>query len=653
MERFVYLFYRAITKSIALLPLQTSFRLGEWAGWGSSFLLRPYWRLALRNLEIAYGGEKSASELRKIAREHFTMLGGNLLSSVKVATLSPEEIHNVVEVDNPDFFRQMAVERRGVVLVISHMGNWEILAQICPLLFPGKGGTIYQRLGNRFIDADIRAARARQGLSLFERKEGFQGAIALVRDGGGVGILIDQHAGDKGIWSPLFDRLASTTPLAATIALRTGAALIPAGLYTVGKGKWRLRFTDPIDTTQGDASLLTAEINQKLESLIRISPADWFWVHNRWKLPNPNFLLSDYKRGVTYPKAYSMEKLKPFRILVRSSNWLGDAVMTLPAVQAIKKGRPDAHVTVLVRGKLAEFWHRVPEVDEVIAIDAKESVFSVAAKIRGRFEVAVVLPNSPRTALEVWLAGIPRRVGVPGKWRERLLNQLILPPKRKATTAAKPARHQVFHYLSIAERLGADIGEVEKHGPQGFFCSRALTATPLASGAKLRIGICPGAEFGGAKRWLPERFAETMQAIAAHRDCEWVFFGVAGDAPVGEAILSALGISDDPASFHGTVTNLIGKTTLSELIDAVASCRVLLTNDTGTMHLAAALAVPTVAIFGSTEPQLTGPLGPHHHVIRHQVECSPCFQRECPLDFRCMEAATSREAAEALLKYLV
>ena len=142
---------------------------------------------------------------------------------------------------------------------------------------------------------------------------------------------------------------------------------------------------------------------------------------------------------------------------------------------------------------------------------------------------------------------------------------------------------------------------------------------------------------------MPERFAQTANAVSAQREVQWVLFGVAGDALVGEAISREI---------TGKQMNLIGKTTLSELMDRLSECAVLLTNDTGTMHLAAALGVPTVSIFGSTEPSLTAPLGARHHILRHQVECSPCFLRECPLDFRCMKAVGVEEAARAVLNAL-
>jgi heptosyltransferase-2 len=157
------------------------------------------------------------------------------------------------------------------------------------------------------------------------------------------------------------------------------------------------------------------------------------------------------------------------------------------------------------------------------------------------------------------------------------------------------------------------------------------------------IGICPGAEYGPAKRWLPERFAEVVQAVSSQTQARWILFGTSKDGAAGEAISQALG---------DNCVNRIGQTTIEQLIDELRTCRLLLTNDTGTMHLASLLDVPTVAIFGSTEPRLTGPLGNGHIVLRHQVECSPCFLRECPIDFRCMKAVTVEEVVQAVLSVL-
>ena len=322
----------------------------------------------------------------------------------------------------------------------------------------------------------------------------------------------------------------------------------------------------------------------------------------------------------------------PSRILIRSSNWLGDAVMTVPAVRAIRRSFPAAHIAVLTRAKLADFWKIVPEVNEVIAITPSKSVFGVAGKIRGRFDAALVLPNSVRTALEVWLARIPRRVGARGKKRSGLLTEIFDRDK-----TPRPPRHQMNDYLDLAEFFGAKIEAADRDTARAFPSLR----TPHTA---LRIGLCPGAEYGAAKRWLPERFAEVVKTVSARRTCEWVLLGTEKDAAVGDEIAKQL----DGKNF----TNLIGKTTLAELIATLRDCRLLLTNDTGTMHLAAFLGVPTVSIFGSTEPALTGPLGAGHRVLRHHVACSPCFLRKCPIDFRCMTAIQPDEVVEAVLRML-
>jgi lipopolysaccharide heptosyltransferase II len=157
------------------------------------------------------------------------------------------------------------------------------------------------------------------------------------------------------------------------------------------------------------------------------------------------------------------------------------------------------------------------------------------------------------------------------------------------------------------------------------------------------IALCPGAEYGPAKRWLAERFAEAAEAIAAQSSAQWILFGTKSDAAIGQTIVATLG---------NNCVNRIGQTTVEQLIEELRACRVLLTNDTGTMHLAAFLGVPVVAVFGSTEPRLTAPLGNGHVILRHQVECSPCFLRECPIDFRCMKAITVPEVVDAVMSIL-
>jgi len=636
----VYLLYRAGLAIAAGLPLPVLFALGEFLGFCAWLLSGKYRRLAESNVAIAFANEKTPREMRRLVRRHFQRLGANLLCSVKLTAMPPEKILERVGVDNIEAMDREFRAGVPVVLVLSHLGTWELFAQLMPK-FVGyvRNASVYQKLGNRFIDAHVRRTRGQTGLELFDRQEGFQPVIDLLRSGGGVGVLSDQHAGDHGLWTPFFGKLASTSPLPALLAKRTHAALIAAGVYTIGPARWRMVFTERFDPPKADASVaaLTAEINQIIEQQIQVAPEDWFWVHNRWKTPQPNFLLAQYKRGVHLPPGVSPQDLKPFQILIRSSNWLGDAAMSVPAVRVIKAGRPDARVTIAAPEKIASMWKLVAEVDAIIPLP-RSRLLPVVWLLRREpsFDVAILFPNSVRAALESWLTRIPRRVGYRGHWRRWLLNQIVPVPRKPG-----PPEHHSLRFLRIARECGADAFDSDKSRAGVQYSTSnvqmAINRQPI------KIGLCPGAEYGPAKRWLPERFADAAERISAQSSIQWILFGTPRDATVGDQIAAALG---------DHCVNRVGQTTLDQLIDELRECRLLLTNDTGTMHLAALLGVPVVAIFGSTEPRLTGPLGNGHIVLRHHVECSPCFLRECPIDFRCMKAVSVQEVANAVLSIL-
>ena len=263
------------------------------------------------------------------------------------------------------------------------------------------------------------------------------------------------------------------------------------------------------------------------------------------------------------------------------------------------------------------------------------------------FDVAILFPNSLRVALESWLSGIPRRVGYRGHCRSWLVNQIV-----RESRKPRPPEHHSLRFLRIARECGAEIEKTSNFQLRKLSRAGCPTLEVQLSDSNqlspinhqpLKIGLCPGAEYGPAKRWLPERFAEAAAKITEQSSAQWILLGTKNDAAIGEQIAAAIG---------DHCVNRIGQTTLDQLIDELRQCRLLLTNDTGTMHLAALLDVPVVAVFGSTEPRLTGPLGNGHTILRHHVECSPCFLRECPIDFRCMKAITTDEVAGAVLSML-
>lgn len=634
----VYAAYRSVEGMFFLLPLTLCFLLGRLAGWVAHWILPGYRRLVRRNLAIAFEGEKSAEEIRKLGRDHFVTLGGNLLSSIKLGVMPHDKVEARVTITGREHSDVIVASGRASIFLVCHLGSWEILAQLKALSAAPLRGSLYQPLSNPYLNRLIRRRREQNGTVLFDRSQGFYAPIRHLKEGGLLGVLVDQHAGDKGVWCPFFGRLASTSNLAPLLALRTGALLLPLGLYTSGVARWKAVLHPPIDPQEagagGKIESLTATMNIQLADVIRESPQDWFWVHNRWKTPRPEFLLGSYKRGVALPHGMDVRALKRFRILVSSPNPLGDACMAIPAVKALKRGRPDAWLAVLVPEGIADLWRTVAEVDEVIPKQRKAPPRETAKLITAvaAFDVAVLCPNSPRSAMEVKRAGIPRVVGYRGKWRSRHIDQVIPEP------AIGPTVHHVHHYLDMVRKCGADVADgsiFDPPWPRHEETGRGI----------VKVGLCPGAEYGDSKRWPLAKYADAAVEVAEGLGgrVEWQLFGSPGEVEIGwelEALLQG------KVGFQ----NRVGKTSVKELMEEMHACDAVLTNDTGTLHLAAYLGVRVIAVFGSTDPTWTGPLGEGHRVIRHHVECGPCFLRDCAMDFRCMEAVGAAEVARAVLE---
>ena len=365
-------------------------------------------------------------------------------------------------------------------------------------------------------------------------------------------------------------------------------------------------------------------------------------------------------------------KIPPRRILVRGTNWLGDAVMTTPALLRLREKFPDAHITLLTQSKLADLWRHHPAINETIDFIAEESVFAIAKKLRsGKFDLALVLPNSPRSALEVFLAGIPQRIGYARPWRNFFLTQAVAsragavkmhkrteseiqqlisqkPEARGQKPEVQKSAHQIFEYLNLTAALGA---YPEPLAPQLFVTQQEVEAVKIKFGLEKItapiFGLNPGAEYGPAKRWPVEKFVAAAKEIQLRTNCVWILFGGKNDQPLTAQIESAI---HNPQS---AIFNLAGKTSLRELMALLKICRVVSTNDTGPMHVAAALGTPVVVPFGSTSPELTGPGLPgdtRNYLIKSDAPCSPCFLRECPIDFRCMNGISVERVVEAVLQ---
>lgn len=633
----VYALFRCVEGVLAVMPMRVVWHLGRLLGTLVYPLAGRYRRLVDQNLRIAFDGEKSDAERGVIARRHFKSLFANFFCGLKMPLMDEKSLLKHLTCEGIEEL-EAAIKRdkRPLVNLVMHASCWEVLTQIPSAYVRGhKPGAIYQAIRNPFLNDLVLRRRQKLGYVLFDRARGFTEPMKFIRAGGQVGVLVDQHAGDHGLWCPFFGRLSSTTTIAALMAMRTNAAVVPMMIYDNGPAQWRLVAAPAVKSDEAEVTAegLTNAINVAVEQLIRRQPESWFWVHNRWKTPKPNFLLPQYRRGIHLPVGMEPAKLKPFELLIRSPNWLGDACMAFPMVRAIQKGRPDLKITILGEKKLEELWLAMPEVTRYIAKTSKEGPFAVAKKIKATgivFDAAVLCTNSTRSTLELWLAGIPRLVGFRGSLRSKMLSQIIKEPKKKANEI----EHHAHRYMRLAAGIGADVEQPSLWD---------APAAELPNDGVIRIGVCAGAEYGPAKRWPMERFAEVVNSISSKHACiEWQLFGAPAEKEMGEKLSAML---------QATHKNLVGKTRLTELIAQLRRCKLLLTNDTGTMHLAAALGVPTVSIFGSTCPIATGPLGDRHIVIRHKQPCAPCFERECPLGhYDCLTKVTPAEVALAVEK---
>ena len=335
----------------------------------------------------------------------------------------------------------------------------------------------------------------------------------------------------------------------------------------------------------------------------------------------------------------------PKRILVTEVNWLGDAVMSLPALRAIHRVWPNAHLAVLLKRDLAGFFDGARWIDSVIPYIKDGGMRGLAdtAKIvrqirRGRFDLAILFPNNFRSALWSALARVPARAGYIRDRRGPLLTHKVFPPREAAGT------HQSRYWLAMirstlgieidSERTTLEVGESDRDRMRQWLrAHRPRTEAPM-------IALAPGAAFGPAKEWPASRYAELIDLVVA-RGAECVLVGTPGERTKCEQV----------ARGRSGVTVAAGETPIGDLIALLSICDGFVGNDSGCAHVAAALGIPTVAIFGSTDPSRTAPLGPKVAVMRRAPECSPCFARTCRFDhYDCLRSIHPKEVVEALEK---
>lgn len=339
------------------------------------------------------------------------------------------------------------------------------------------------------------------------------------------------------------------------------------------------------------------------------------------------------------------------RLLVRATNWAGDAIMALPALQVVRQRLPGAHIAILALPYVADIYRGQGIADDLIGYDRN----GVHAGIRGKqrlaaalkaekFDAALLMQNAFDAAWIAWRAGIPERIGYDRDGRGWLLTRAIAVPK----TGEIPA-HEKNYYLELIRRAGwidrlPEVSQISLRvrDEDARTAEERLRSLGARDGLT-RIAVGAGASYGSAKCWAPGQFARSINQLRKERDVEIILFGTRGEKEVAAAIQAGL---DQRA------LDLTGKTEIAELPALLSRCSAFLGNDSGAMHVAAAVGLPVVAVFGPTDPQGTAPVTPRCTIVQERPYCSPCFLRRCPTDHRCMRAIQPERVSAGLLQAL-
>jgi len=345
-------------------------------------------------------------------------------------------------------------------------------------------------------------------------------------------------------------------------------------------------------------------------------------------------------------KSKTIDKNGIRRILVRSTNWVGDAVMTLPALEAVKQNFPESSITVLARPWVVPLFKCHPAVDEVMPYEKRKGFVADLAEMarvinvirKQEFDLAVVFQNAFEAAFLTYFGGVRYRLGYNTDGRGILLSHRVVRNKEVLKV------HQVEYYLSLLRAMGLEAasgdpeiyiadGDMEKAGD--ILHSKGIQDRDFL------VGLSPGAIYGEAKRWPPDRFARIGDWAAEKWHARVLVMGSPKETDICESVC---------ASMTNEVFNLCGRTSLSEAMGVIRHCGFFVTNDSGLMHVASALGVPTVAVFGSTDPVATGPRGPNTRIVKHDIECAPCLKPVCPTDYRCMLSIQPEEVWNEMVK---
>jgi heptosyltransferase II len=567
------------------------------------FCLRKRRRLVLSNLHHAFP-EKSAAWHGRIGRESCRRMIETGLLSLATPYLSPVRLRQIIA-PLPELLACHAEHRvspRPTLICSPHLAYWEAQTAM-PLIVPGsfpEFGIIYRPLDNPAADAFVKRSREQFGMKLLSRKEGFAEALKILRRKGFVGVLFDQNAGLQGALTLLLDRVCSSTELPGLMAEKFDALVY--GIFPRRRAFWRIDIgVERINTAGGTGAEVTLALNRWLESWLRQDDnacASWLWAHDRWRnqdIPavrlrleaKRNLLAADLAaRGLT-------DAPRRTRIWIRLPNWLGDVVMVVPLLRALRVSRPDAELTVVARTHFLPLLAEWKVADRLHALPPRGlGYWRHFWRLRSEFpDVWLLFTNSFRGDLEARLTGTRQRFGIlrPGKRRPLISHAYRLPPDFK-----EPEHHQLELWETFLRHFGLNA-PIDRTP-----ITQSPAVRPLSSAVcppSSAIGLIPGSENSPEKRWPVSHWRAVIESMP---DRHFVIFGTANDLPIANAVAAGF----DAAR----VENLAGKTDLVGFGAGLRDCGLLVTNDTGGMHLANILGVPLIALFGPTNPIRTGPV---------------------------------------------
>lgn len=560
------------------------------------YLLYKRRMMMLSNLHHAFPN-KSENWRKKIARTSCRRMFELALFVLSSPFFGKKRIQKILSIDSSaiPLLNQESSNKKAQVVVIPHFSLTEAIALYRGTIEGQKDkceiGVIFRPLNNKSLNEFVQKTRERLGIKLLSRKEGFSKAIDILKRKGTIAILFDQNAGAPGILGSFLGRLASSTPLPDLLAKKTDAQGYV--VYTERKGFWKAHIHS-MKLPDISESPIRISANLWLENKLKENDnfcADWLWFHNRWKIQThfaERFKINSKKQDCDLS---TLEHKT--RFWFRMPNWLGDVIMALPLLRAIKKARPDAEITLLVQKPLIPLLQKINIADKLIPLPQKNwKYFFFFRKLKKECpDTHFLFTNSERGDLESWLIHAPQRFGMvrPKKRRPLLTHSWKMPQALDETLEHQThVWAQALHYFGLEEPL--DFSSFENQFPK----NNKRNESPY-------IGLICGTENNPEKRWPIQNWNELIQFILSHYPTYKIhLYGTSKDKAITQQIAS---------NFNSTqVLNLAGTTNLITFSEYLTNAAAIICNDTGGMHLANALGKPLIAIFGPTNPVRTGPI---------------------------------------------